>query len=755
MTPPTTTDLPPLDYPPPNGAGARRGNGQRGAWATALVDDRVAPTIRSPEPEPDLDLDLDALPPPPAKRPAPAAADHPPPAAPRLPHLRALDGLRGLAVLAVVFYHWAPGVAPGGFLGVDLFFVLSGFLITSLLVSERESTGDISLGRFWGRRARRLLPALFLVLAAVGVYVLVTATRVDAQHVANDGLAAFAYVANWHFISSGQPYFQQFIQQAPSPLRHTWSLAIEEQFYLIWPLVVLLVARVATGHAQRRGRQRRRLRHALFGVCLVLGALSFLRMLTLFHGGDPNRVYYGTDSRAFIILVGAALGALTVGRPFVATRWLRGLLVLVGCGAIGVLVYTMATLNTTSSWLYNGGYGIVAVLMVVVLAAAAQRFWNPLGRLLSVRPLVGLGLISYGVYLWHWPIALWITPSGTGLDGPALFLLRAVVTLAVSLASYYLVEQPIRQGRLPGLRLKNRGIVPMLLVTVVALVLLIPAVAYPSVAAAPTAGSSTSEAAAVTAAYERAPRCDGGHASRTLGPGRVRVQLVGNSIAQEVRACVGTILSSRGAALEGLSPPGFLMCEILPQVQQEVTNKATRPSAGVLFALVAASADPACGAHSTWQTPVRRLIRMWKSVGAHIYLVPSVPAAAGSTVAQQRILARSVSSAVKVETAYYHQLASADPTHITLVDAGVFLHDDRGRYPWQMPCLRGEPGCTPRQTVGVRWINDGFHFCYTVGAFKLDQCPVAEAAGERRAAAGIATGIVTSLEALVAAGSVR
>ena len=166
-------------------------------------------------------------------------------------HIRSLDGLRGLAVLAVVLYHFAPGIAPGGFLGVDIFFVLSGFLITSLLVNEWEGTTHILLRGFWGRRARRLLPALLLVLAAVGAYTLFVGSRVDAEHIAQDGLSALLYVANWHFISSGQSYIQQFVQTAPSPLRHMWSLAIEEQFYLIWPLLVLLGTTVATSRTSR------------------------------------------------------------------------------------------------------------------------------------------------------------------------------------------------------------------------------------------------------------------------------------------------------------------------------------------------------------------------------------------------------------------------------------------------------------------------------------------------------------------------
>ena len=679
-------------------------------------------------------------------------------------HLPALDGLRGLAVLAVVLYHFSPSVAPGGFLGVDLFFVLSGFLITSLLVSEREATRSISLPSFWARRARRLLPALLLVLAAVGVYGLVAASRVDAQHVAVDGLSAFAYVANWHFIASGQSYLQQFIQQAPSPLRHMWSLAIEEQFYLLWPLVVVLVGK-AISRVDRRVSQRQRFRHALFAVCLALGATSFLWMITLYHsGGDPNRVYYGTDTRAFVILIGAALGAICVGTPTVPVRWLRGVVVVAGCSAALVLVAMIGSLETTSSWLYEGGYGLVAVLMALVLVAASQPGINPLARLLTFRPLVGLGLISYGVYLWHWPVALWLTEHNSGVAGLALFGLRAAVTMAAAVASYLLVEQPIRRGRLPSCGLSHRGLVPTLLVIAVAIVLLVPAIVFPSVGAAPTAGASTSRAVTVTASYAVAPRCDGSHASRPAGSGGLRVQLVGNSISQEIGTCLGSILAARGATLESLNPAGFKFCEVIPKVQEQVRESATRPKAAIFFALVAISADPVCGVHATWKTPVEQLIRIWKSAGIHIYLVPSVPPAFGSKEAQRRdqigqvnvlgggVILRSAADAAKAEASYYHALADHDPAHITVLDAGTFLHDDNGQYLWQMPCLGGESGCSPNHTVGVRWIVDGFHFCYTSWAFALGQCPAGEAGGEHRAAAAVAAGLLPSLRAMLGAG---
>jgi peptidoglycan/LPS O-acetylase OafA/YrhL len=648
--------------------------------------------------------------------------------APHLTHLRALDGLRGLAVLAVVLYHFAPGVAPGGFLGVDLFFVLSGFLITSLLVNEWEAIRRISLPSFWARRARRLLPALFLVLSAVGVYALLLANRVDAQHVATDGLSAFTYVANWHFIASNQGYIQQFLHQAPSPLRHMWSLAIEEQFYLVWPILVAGVGWLVAGRTHRPGRGRRQFRHVVLAICVTLGCASFLRMITLYHqGGDVNRVYYGTDTRAFIILIGAALGALSAGAPALVSK-LRRPLIALGCGAAIALIAAMAWLTTSSSWLYRGGYGVIAVLMVLVLAAAAQPGLNPLARIFTIRPLVGLGLISYGVYLWHWPIGLWLTPQDTGLTGFWLFAARAGVTLAAAVASYHLVEQPIRQGRLPRWRLSNPGVVPVTLVTAVALLLVIPALAFPSVAAAPTTVASTAAAIDVTARYAQAPRCDGPPASQRLALSRhIRVELVGNSIAQEIKPCLASILKPDGATLESLII-GFKPCASVRTVQDRVRNPATRPAAVILFAL---DAGYCAGPY----------VRVWQAAGIHIYLVPVVPPVPGSSV-QRGIFA----SAPATETAYYQTLASQDPAHITVLDAGTFLRDGAGQYLWRMPCLAGEAGCGSNHTVGVRW-HDGFHFCTDPGFGKQLRCPNAGSrAGERRAAAAVAAGLLPSLK---------
>jgi len=731
MTPPRPIDperptsRPPRERTRAPGSGGN-GNGTdhapRGRWAVPLA----AAATRT--------VALDSGPP---TEPTPVQAAATSPSPPRLQHLRALDGLRGVAVLAVVVYHFAPTIAPGGFLGVDLFFVLSGYLITSLLVNEWEGSRRISLSAFWGRRARRLLPALLVVLAAVGAYTLFVGNQVDAEHIAQDGLSAFSYIANWHFISSGQSYIQHFVHSAPSPLRHMWSLAIEEQFYLIWPLLVLLVVKLVPKRGRRPGQQRARFRLMLVATCVALGVLSFVRMVTLYHpGGDPNRVYYGTDTRAFIILVGAALGAVAGGVPTITSPRARRRLIKVGCIGAVALLAAVAWTTTSSSYLYEGAYGAIALVMVIVLAAAAQPGENPLARILHTRPLVGLGLISYGIYLWHWPISIWVTSQNTGAGGVTLFFLRSAITLAAALASYFLVEQPIRRGHLPGSFLKNRGVVPMTLVTAVAVVLLIPALAYPSLRTIPTTGGDSASAVAVTARYASAPRCDGHTGSTPIAPGRnLRVQLVGNSIAQEARACLGTILGARGATLGGVSPYGFSLCGIIPDVQRQLANPQTKPEVAIWFAVNAP--DPSCGVNAKPLTAVQRLIKIWKAAGVHVFLVPAIG------------LVSTRSGNPNSDRSYYQSLEAHDPANITVLDAGTYLRDESGLYQWRMPCLPREPGCSTNHTVGVRW-TDGLHYCADP-AFATHQnaCPQAsDQAGERRVASGLASALLPKLRAV-------
>jgi peptidoglycan/LPS O-acetylase OafA/YrhL len=356
---------------------------------------------------------------------------------PSLPHQPALDGLRGIAVIAVLLYHGGVTWMRGGFLGVDLFFVLSGYLITTLLFVEWGRRRHIDLVAFWIRRARRLLPAIGLLIVGVVVYAVVVADASEAGQIRGDGLASIFYVANWRFVISGQSYFDQFV--VPSPLRHMWSLAIEEQFYLLWPFIVL---------ALLKWRPRLRLLGQIFAGGAIVSALL---MAVLYHSGeDPSRVYYGTDTRAQALLVGGALAAVLAragvrrGRPALSAPWVRA-------GTVGavVLAVLVVAARDTSSWMYRGGYLLVAVACAAVIGAAVQSRRNLVRAALSPRPLRAVGKVSYGLYLWHWPVFLTMTEARTGWSGTPLLFGRLAVTTGIALASYFLVELPVRRGAWP------------------------------------------------------------------------------------------------------------------------------------------------------------------------------------------------------------------------------------------------------------------------------------------------------------------
>ena len=356
----------------------------------------------------------------------------------RLGYLPALDGLRGLAVLAVLLFHAGLGFVVGGQLGVTVFFTLSGFLITALLLLERSATGRIDLPRFWARRARRLVPATLLALPLVALVVHASPGPVSSG-VLGDAIASATWVANWRFIFHHQVYADLF--SMPSPFQHFWSLGVEEQFYVVFPLLLALVLGRAVGVRRR---------WLLAFVLTVLTVASTAQLIRLNGtGANFSRAYYGTDARVAELLVGALLALALVKVD--GLRQLRGaarhatsLLGLLGmCG----LVYGVATLDNGNELLFRGGFLAVAICTAAVIAAAVQHR-SPLARLLAVRPLALLGLISYGVYVFHWPLFLLITEDSTGQSGAALVAMRLGATLALAIASYRLLEHPIRFGSL-------------------------------------------------------------------------------------------------------------------------------------------------------------------------------------------------------------------------------------------------------------------------------------------------------------------
>jgi peptidoglycan/LPS O-acetylase OafA/YrhL len=345
-----------------------------------------------------------------------------------------LDGLRAVAVLGVLVYHLNRSWLPGGFLGVDIFFVLSGYLITMLLLNEHRETGRIHLPNFWARRLRRLLPALLVLLVVMVLAVDIGGDPLAQGQARGDFLSTLFYFANWHFITSGQSYFTQFV--AISPDRHTWSLAIEEQFYLFWPLVAAVVL-------------TRFRKSALAVVAATVGLASALWMVVIFDPHDPSRAYYGTDSRIFEILIGALLAMA------LASSW-RDRIQSIGrrLAPIGLLVIAASFLFLAddNAFYYRGGAVLLSVAAATLIAGLEGG--SRIDRLLSVKPMVMVGLVSYGMYLWHFPIITftnqWVGPTST----PAIALLAVLVTFAVTAVSYIVVESPIRRrGLLLGYKL--------------------------------------------------------------------------------------------------------------------------------------------------------------------------------------------------------------------------------------------------------------------------------------------------------------
>ncbi len=339
----------------------------------------------------------------------------------------ALDGIRAIAVSSVVAYHFGWGALPGGFLGVDVFFVLSGYLITSILLAEHARTGSISMRNFYSRRLRRLFPALALVIVAVSVDSALHANPLQLGDRFKDMIAALFYYANWNFIASDESYFAG--QSGASPLRHTWSLSIEEQFYLVWPALLLVLLAVVT---------MRRRTQLVIGLAVAIG-LSAVAMAFTFDPAAPSRSYYGSDGRAQQLLVGVLLAVCLQGLARNA-KGLRAWL-MISVGSLLALLELMRRLHDTSATYYRGGALIAALITAVLIASVERHPEGAVGRLLSIQPVVWIGKVSYGIYLWHWPVLLWV-------DGAVL---RTAVTLAVSTVSFYAFERPIRTGSVPWL----------------------------------------------------------------------------------------------------------------------------------------------------------------------------------------------------------------------------------------------------------------------------------------------------------------
>ena len=367
--------------------------------------------------------------------------------------------MRAFAVIAVLLYHADLAWIPGGFLGVEVFFVISGYLITALLLAEWHQRGRIDLKTFWLRRARRLLPALYVLLVVTLTFAVVFLPS-EVAGLRGDVIAAFGYVTNWYLIFGQESYFEAVGR--PSLLQHLWSLAVEEQFYLIWPPILALGLCIGA----TRLRRRRVLTVALFGALASAVAMALLYV----PGVDPSRIYYGTDTRATGLLCGAALAFLwspgekyrpleaghlrlkLAGRGRFRRRWgwtAPLLLDVLGFAALGGLVWFCLHLGEFQPFLYMGGFALVGIATTATIMAVVYPYTFIGARLLGSAPLRWIGVRSYGIYLWHWPVFMVTRPDlDVPFDGLPLLALRLAATVILADLSYRYIETPIRHGAL-------------------------------------------------------------------------------------------------------------------------------------------------------------------------------------------------------------------------------------------------------------------------------------------------------------------
>jgi peptidoglycan/LPS O-acetylase OafA/YrhL len=524
----------------------------------------------------------------------------------RVHYMPALDGVRAVSMLAIMAYHGGLSWIPGGFFAVDVFFVLSGFLITSLLIGERLSRGRIRLRAFWARRARRLLPALLVMIVAVTLYARFIAAPGMYPHLRSDALSAMFYVANWHFILTGQNYF---VANGPvSPLLHTWTLGIEEQFYLVWPLLVVAVM----WRARRSGSGARSSLWALMALSLVGAAASATEMALIYQPGDVNRVYFGSDTHAQSLLIGAALAAAVAlwrmrGQEFVTARSARFVIAFSGLAGIAVLAWMWSQLNVNDSAIFDGGFALASVCVAATVLCAVLVPRSLVARALSFAPLRYLGRISYGMYLWHFPLDIALTEARVGVGGYALFGIRSALTIAIATVSYYGLEKPIRSGTFLT---RTRALVATPVAVAGTVVALVVATSVPAVAAPPHAKPLAIQAPA----YDL-----GGHLTakdRTeiarYAKQPVRVLVVGDSVALTLSYGLYDAESSYHLQIynEGIIGCGVAVGRYVNlggQVQQVGAPCSTDPEARICYGVRRSVSIPCVSWEAAWKEWLKAL----------------------------------------------------------------------------------------------------------------------------------------------------
>jgi peptidoglycan/LPS O-acetylase OafA/YrhL len=587
-----------------------------------------------------------------------------------------LDGVRALAVLTVIGFHEGASGLPGGFLGVDIFFVLSGFLITDLLVARWDRTGRLNLADFWTRRARRLLPALAVMLVVVTAAAAVIEPAQEAS-LRLALLAAATYTSNWYQILHHVSYFAAISQAgAPPPFDHLWSLAIEEQFYLVWPLIVLcVIIRLDT----RRARM----------ICALTGAaVSALVMVIQYTpGGDPSAVYYGTDTHASALLIGAALALAWPLRRLAAIPAAHARrLDMAGIAGLVVLAWAVGHFSGGDPVVYPVGLLLVALAAAGLVAAAAGH--GVIAALTSVRPLRWVGVRSYGIYLWHWPvIALGTALAGPGASSPWLWSVETGITIALASASWRFIETPIMRNGL-GVTVRHwvqligaarrrppaspaRRAVPVTMAAAVAITFMLACygVARPPAAAAPggllrqvangervsSASRSTPAAPSPSAgpsAVGRAPA----RATPTPPPAACRPAQPRVSGSQ-VTAVGDSVMLASATALEAALPGVYIDAKVDRQMPTGLTLVRSLAAAGRLRHVVVVSLG------TNGAVTARQLRRLQRAVGSgrELVLVSTFGPQAWEH-AVNTVLAAAARHGTHTELANWHAAIAARPT---------------------------------------------------------------------------------------------
>nr|WP_157551489.1 acyltransferase family protein [Kineosphaera limosa] len=670
----------------------------------------------------------------------------------RARRLHALDGLRTIAVVLVLLYHLqVPGFA-GGFLGVDVFFVLSGFLITSLLLKEISARGRADLANFWMRRVLRLLPAALLVILTVLLWALFLAPPTQRGSIGLDALWSLLYVANWRFIATSS-YFGS--DGTLSPLQHLWTLAVEEQFYVLWPLLLVGIGTLAVARfrapetelqdsadrAERTAARRKAMSMLTFALAgaLVLGSVALLAWR--FDPEAAERAYMGTDSRAFEPLIGGAAAALMLRprlRAWVAARSQQ--LMVLGLVGIALAVPLLGAAHGPVAAYYHGGAALFALSCAVLVAATslADRR-HGLTLLLGSTPVAYLGRISYGVYLWHWPLIVWFI-GDRGFE-PVRAVAVAGLTIAVAAASYHLVERPIRTGHVrltPRRVFLQAGVAVGLAVALTSqlggspLNRFVPAVAA-NLEPTPTAGS---------------------------------VVLVGDSVMSRLSPEIATVGLQRGMTVVNAARGGCSALSVVVLSGRDVANEACARDIGTVQTDAITNARPstviwwsryeladrldAGGNRLVANTPafwaaqdadLARTVDRLTAGGAHlvVVLVDRVGTGMDSRCTPQECdpLLRRLRDDAALRQAWndrMHALAATDPRVSVITMDDVYCRDDAS------PCDDRLPVGAPATADGGVARPDGSHFSPAampaVAAALLDRAAAATAHSRGRTAAG-------------------